>query len=89
MCPARKSLRGVTVDSHHDRKSLIGRLKDWYRAVEREAAEPPEFAPFYVAANGKMYADAREVLEAKCVQAQLREFEALRQSLEVRKSGPV
>ncbi|MCO3566511.1 hypothetical protein FA160_20735 [Pseudomonas aeruginosa] len=62
-------------------RTLIDRLKAYYRHAEMDAAKLP---PFYVAGDGVMYAQPKEVLRSTVVINQLTAFESLRQELKVK-----
>lgn len=64
--------------SHRKPKSIVDKLKAYYRYAEKEAAE---LAPYYVTGDGVMYAQPKEVLRSKAVIQQLSAFEELRQEL--------
>lgn len=66
------------MSKHHKPKTLIERLKGYYRTAEREASQS---APFYVTGDGVMFSDPKEVIRAKVVKRQLSAFESLRTEL--------
>lgn len=66
------------MSKHRKPKSLIDRLKGYYRVAEKEAAES---VPFYVTGDGVLISDAKEVIRAKVVKRQLSAFESLRGEL--------
>ena len=66
------------MSKHRKPKSLIDRLKGYYRVAEREASES---VPFYVTGDGVLFSDAKEVIRAKVVKRQLSAFESLRSEL--------
>jgi len=62
-------------------RTLIDRLKAYYRHAEMDAAK---LAPFYVTGDGVMYAQPKEVLRSTAVINQLTAFESLRHELKVK-----
>ncbi|MCY1354815.1 hypothetical protein D9M69_412090 [compost metagenome] len=66
------------VSKHHKPKTLIERLKGYYRIAEHEASES---VPFYVTGDGVMFSDPKEVIRAKVVKRQFSAFESLRSEL--------
>ncbi len=59
------------VQMSKQKKSLIQKLKAYYQAAERDAAKA---APFYVTADGGLFANSTEVIRSKKVRIQLQAF---------------
>ncbi len=62
------------------KKSLIQKLKAYYQAAERDAAKA---APFYVTADGGLFANPTEVIQSRKVRVQLQAFAHLQNSTKV------
>lgn len=62
---------------HAKRRTLVGWLKAYYRAAEKEAAK---VAPFYVSDEGGLFAEPQEVIRSKNVRQQLEAFASLQRA---------
>lgn len=63
------------MSKHIRHKTLLGKLRAYYQAAEREAAQA---APFYVSQDGGLFAIPEEVIRATIVKSQLQAFASLR-----------